>query len=152
MSACVGNDTILLAISAQHALAKKAKVRLADLASQFLIGMSEKTHPGKREWLLGICETAGFSAKILQEAESESAAIKFVADGLGLALFPAQIAELPHEGVLISPSIAATPSRIDHRLAGRKASETTSGLHPDCQRSSAVERSNGFPAVAGLGR
>lgn len=100
---CVGHDTIQVAVSAHHPIAKKPKVRLADLASQFFIGMSEKIHPGKREWLIGCCQSAGFSAKILQEANGELTAIKFVADGLGVALFPSQIAELPHEGVVFRP-------------------------------------------------
>jgi DNA-binding transcriptional LysR family regulator len=65
--------------------------------------MSAKTHPGAREWLLETCQSAGFTAKILQEADTEPTAIKFVADGLGVALMPEQITGLPHEGVLFRP-------------------------------------------------
>lgn len=92
-------DTILVALPARHPLAKKSKLRLTDLASYFFIGMAEKTHPGARKWLLATCESSGFTAKILQEADSEPAAIKFVAAGLGVALMPDQIADLKHDGV-----------------------------------------------------
>ncbi len=103
LSECVAHDTIHVALPAGHPLARKSKVKLADLAPQFLIGMSVRTHPGEREWLLETCERAGFVAKILQEADAEPTAIRFVADGLGMALMPEQITALPHEGVVFRP-------------------------------------------------
>ena len=98
-------DTILAILPTDHPLAKKAKVRLADLASQFFIGMSAKTHPGAREWLAETCRAAGFAGRILQEADSETTVIQFVADGLGVALLPEQITGLPHEGVVFRPVV-----------------------------------------------
>lgn len=103
LSECVANDTMLVALSDRHPLAKHPKVKLTDLASQFFIEMSATTHPGAREWLLEICQNAGFAAKILQEADTEPTAITFVADGLGVALMPEQVAGLPHPGVLFLP-------------------------------------------------
>lgn len=103
LSECVAHDTILVALPAKHLLAKKTSVKLADLATQFFIGMSAKTHPGAREWLLETCAGAGFAGRILQEADGEPTAIQFVADGLGVALMPEQIVGLPHEGVVFRP-------------------------------------------------
>jgi DNA-binding transcriptional LysR family regulator len=117
LSECVAHDTILVALAARHPLAKKPKVELADLASQFFIGMSDKTHPGAREWLLETCQSAGFAGKILQEADSEPTAIKFVADGLGVALMPEQISALPHEGVVFRP--LSPPLRRESTIAWR---------------------------------
>ena len=117
LSECVGFDTILAALPSRHPLAGKSKVKLADLAPQFFIGMSAKTHPGAREWLLETCQHAGFAAKILQEADGEPTAIKFVADGLGVALIPEQVTELPHEGVVFSP--LSPPLRRESTIAWR---------------------------------
>ena len=103
VSECVAHDTMLLVLPTGHALAKKAKVKLADLASQFFIGMSSKTHPGAPEWLAETCRNAGFAGRILQEADSESTMIQFVADGLGVALLPEQITGLRHDGVVFRP-------------------------------------------------
>ncbi len=100
---CVTHDAMFLLVSTGHPLATKAKVSLEDLASQFFISMSAKTHPGTREWLLQVCRAAGFPAKILQEVNSEANALRSVADGLGVALKPAQITALPHEGVIFRP-------------------------------------------------
>lgn len=100
---CVAHDTILVALPQRHPLTRKSKVKLTELASQFFIGMSAQTHPGAREWLLETCQRAGFAAKILQEADTEPTAIKFVSDGLGVALMGEQITGLPHEGVIFRP-------------------------------------------------
>jgi len=102
-SESVAHDTILVALPGRHPLAKKAKLRLTDLAAQFFIGMSAKTHPGAREWLLETCRGAGFAGRILQEADADPTAIRFVSDGLGVAFMPEQITALPHEGVVFRP-------------------------------------------------
>ena len=117
VSECVAHDTILVALPIRHPLAKKAKVKLADLAPQFFIGMSAKTHPGTREWLLETCQGAGFAGKILQEADVEPTAIRFVADGLGVAFMPEQITGLPHEGVVFRP--LSPPLRREATIAWR---------------------------------
>ena len=117
LSACVAHDTILVALPARHPLAKKLKIKLTDLAPQFFIGMAAKTHPGTRVWLLETCRSAGFAGKILQEADGEPTAIRFVADGLGVALMPEQIAGLPHEGVVFRP--LSPPLRREATIAWR---------------------------------
>jgi DNA-binding transcriptional LysR family regulator len=117
LSECVADDTMLVALSDRHPLAKQPKVKLTDLASQFFIEMSPVTHPGAREWLIETCHSAGFEAKILQEADTEPTAITFVADGLGVALMPEQVAGLPHPGVLFLP--LSPPVRRESTIAWR---------------------------------
>jgi DNA-binding transcriptional LysR family regulator len=103
LAAGVAFETMLVAVPTLHPLAKKAKLKLPDLAPQFFIGMSAKTHPGAREWLLETCQNAGFCGKILQEADVEQTAIRFVAAGLGVALIPEQFTKMPHKGVVFRP-------------------------------------------------
>lgn len=102
-SESVAQDTMLVAVPMDHPLVKKTKIKLDDLAPLFFIEMSALTHPGARQWLLDTCRSAGFAAKILQEADTEMAAIKFVVDGLGVALMPEQITGLSHEGTVFLP-------------------------------------------------
>jgi DNA-binding transcriptional LysR family regulator len=122
-SECVAYDTMLVALPGQHPLAKKSKVKLADLASQFFIGMSAKTHPGAQEWLKQTCQSAGFTGRILQEADGEPTVIQFVADGLGVALLPEQITGLPHEGVIFRPLTPAL--RRESTIAWRADNSST---------------------------
>jgi DNA-binding transcriptional LysR family regulator len=113
----VAYDTMLIALPARHALTKKAKIKLSDLSSQFFIGMSAKNHPGAREWLLETCESAGFAGNILQEADVEPLALRFVEDDMGVAFFPDQITKLPHEGVVFRP--LSPPLRRESAIAWR---------------------------------
>ncbi len=107
-TACVSQDTMFVALPVEHPLTTRKKIRLADLAGQFFIGMAPRTHPGARDWLLELCRKAGFSAKILQEADDEPTAMRFVADGLGVTLVPGQVTNLSHDGVAfrqLSPAL-----------------------------------------------
>ena len=113
----VAYDTMLVALPAKHPLAKKAQIKLSDLVPQFFIGMSAKNHPGAREWLLETCESAGFAGNILQEADVEPTALRFVGDGMGVALMPDQITKLPHEGVVFRP--LSPPLRRESTIAWR---------------------------------
>lgn len=101
--ACVGHDAIMAAVAAGSPLARKAKIDLKDLEPMFFVGMSEKAYPGSNEWLIETCRGAGFTPRILQDADREPAVISFVAAGLGVALLPEQIKRLPHEGVIFRP-------------------------------------------------
>jgi DNA-binding transcriptional LysR family regulator len=69
-SACVGHDSVMVAVAARNRLARKAKIDLKDLEPMFFVGMFEKTYPGSNEWLIDACREAGFtqeSCKTLTE-------------------------------------------------------------------------------------
>jgi len=80
------------------------------------VGMSEKTHPGFRDWLNGMCQQAGFTPRVLQDAELEPALMTFVAEGLGVTLAHEHIKKLPHPGVAFRP--LAPRSRVTIVLPG----------------------------------
>jgi DNA-binding transcriptional LysR family regulator len=103
-SESVAQDTMLVAVSMDHPLAKELKIKLADLAPQFFIEMSAQTHPGSAS-MASLRPTGAPDSrrKILQEADTEMTAIKFVVDGLGVALMPEQITGLSHEGTVFLP-------------------------------------------------
>jgi DNA-binding transcriptional LysR family regulator len=75
----VGHDILMVAVAARSPLAKKTKIDLRDLEPLFFVGMSQKTYPGSNEWLIDACREAGFTARILQDADREPAVISFVA-------------------------------------------------------------------------
>src|SRR5258708_10610362 len=93
----IGHDKVMVAVAARNPLAKKAKIDLKDLEPMFFVGMSAKTYPGSNEWLINAGREAGFTPRILQDADREPAVISFVASGLGVALLQKQINKLPHQ-------------------------------------------------------
>ena len=81
----------------------------------FFVGMSEKTHPGFRDWLAQTCQPAGFTPRILQDAELEPGLMRFVAEGLGVTLAREQIKNIPHPGVVFRP--LAPPVNAEYWIA-----------------------------------
>ena len=109
-------------LPARHSLARKQRVNLGELKTMFFVGMSEKTHPGFRDWLCETCQPAGFTPRILQDAESEPALMTFVAEGLGVTLAREHIKTLPHPGVAIRP--LAPPVATDYFIAWNRDNDS----------------------------
>ncbi len=114
-SESIARHRTVVVLPEKHPLARKRQVNLGELKTMFFVGMSEKTHPGFREWLSGTCQQAGFMPRILQDAELEPALMTFVAEGLGVSLAREHIKRLPHPGVALRP--LAPPVRTDYCIA-----------------------------------
>ncbi len=99
----IARHRTVVVLPAKHPLARKPQVSLRELKTMFFVGMSEKTHPGFRNWLSETCQQAGFTPRILQDAELEPALMTFVAEGLGVSLAREHIKKLPHPGVAFRP-------------------------------------------------
>src|SRR3989440_10597926 len=96
------------AVAKSNPLAKKTVINLKELKPMFFIGMSEGSYPGYRRWLTQTCRKAGFSPRVLQDADIERTLIQSVAAGSGGALLPDQGEKLPHEKFVfpeLSPAI-----------------------------------------------
>jgi DNA-binding transcriptional LysR family regulator len=102
--ACVGRYSILAAMNDRDPLAKSVRIPLRSLEPMFFVERSEKSYPGARARLIETCRGAGFTPRILHEAEGYSAIISFVAEDLGVALLPEQKRTPSHrDGVVFRP-------------------------------------------------
>ena len=137
-SKCIAHDTIFAALAQNDPLSNKAELKLPDLSTQFFICMSAKTGPGDCEWVVQTCRSAGFAARILQEALDGLSAVRFVRDGLGVALVPEQITELPHEGVVFRSLLP--PLRREATIAWRMG-DTSEALTAYIKITSELSRS-----------
>jgi DNA-binding transcriptional LysR family regulator len=95
---------------------------LRNLKAMFFVGISEKTHPGFRTWLIETCQQAGFNPRILQDAELEAALMTFVAEGLGVSLAREHIKKLPHPGVAFRP--LTPPIQSDYCIAWNRDNDS----------------------------
>jgi DNA-binding transcriptional LysR family regulator len=100
---CIARHRTVVVLPERHRLARKRQISLAELETMFFVGMSEKTHPGFRDWLNRTCQQVGFAPRVLQEAELEAALMTFIAEGLGVTLAREHIKKLPHPGVTFRP-------------------------------------------------
>ncbi len=118
----IARHKTIVAVPQKHPLAKKARIALSDLKSMFFVGMSEKTHPGFREWLSEVCRPADFTPKILQDADLEPGLMRFVAEGLGVTLAREQIKNIPHPGVVFRP--LSPPVKTDYCIAWNRDNDS----------------------------
>jgi DNA-binding transcriptional LysR family regulator len=118
----IARHRTVVVLPAKHPLARKSQVHLRDLKTMFFVGMSEKTHPGFRLWLHETCQPAGFTPRILQDAELEPALMTFVAEGLGVSLARERIKKLPHPGVVFRP--LTPPVRSDYCIAWNRDNDS----------------------------
>src|SRR6266571_2999270 len=118
----IARHKTVVVLPEKHPLARKRRINLGELKTMFFVGMSEKTHPGFRDWLCETCQPAGFTPKILQDAELEPALMTFVAEGLGVTLAREHIKTLPHPGVAIRP--LAPPVKTDYYIAWNRDNDS----------------------------
>ena len=118
---CIAQHRTVVVLSARHRLAHKRQISLAELETMFFVGMSERTHPGFRDWLNRTCQQVGFTPRVLQDAELEVALMTFVAEGLGVTLARENIKKLPHPGVAFRPLAPAVMS--DYCIAWNRAND-----------------------------
>jgi DNA-binding transcriptional LysR family regulator len=123
----VGSYKAVALLPRTNSRAKKGIVHLNDLAQTFFVALSETCYPGYGRWFKGTCERLGIRPKIVQVVDNDSALIQAVRSGLGVALLPEQIEEVPHDNIIIknvAPPILF-PSTIvwrkDNSSAGLKA-------------------------------
>src|SRR5438309_1177263 len=55
----ISRHKTVVVLPIKHPLARKRQVHLGELKTMFFVGLSEKTHPGFRDWLRETCEPAG---------------------------------------------------------------------------------------------
>jgi DNA-binding transcriptional LysR family regulator len=118
----IARHRTVVVLPEKHPLARKRRINLRELKTMFFVGMSEKTHPGFRDWLCETCQPAGFTPRILQDAELEPALMTFVAEGLGVTLAREHIKKLPHPGVAFRP--LAPPVKADYSIAWNRDNDS----------------------------
>lgn len=121
-SESIARHRTVAVLSAKHPLARKRQVNLHELKTMFFVGLSEKTHPGFRDWLNEACRSAGFTPRVLQDAELEPALMTFVAEGLGVSLAREHIKKVPHPGVALRP--LSPPVKTDYCIAWNRANDS----------------------------
>jgi LysR family transcriptional regulator, hca operon transcriptional activator len=102
----VGSYQGVVLLPRGSSFAKGGSFRLKDLGRTFLVALAEKCYPGYRRWLDATCQRIGIQAKVVEVLESDTALIQAVRSGLGIALLPEQIRDVPHDNIVIR---AVTP-------------------------------------------
>ena len=93
----IERDELVAALLADHPLARRRTLRIADLAGEALVLHGPVSV--LRSVVMLACQRAGFAPRIAQEATQVQTILSLVQSGLGIALVPAEMARIAPEGV-----------------------------------------------------
>ncbi len=91
-----GEEPIIAALPADHALAEKPALLLGDLMSERLIVCAEATGAFMYHSILAACGKAGFQPQLREEKNSWHAMLDQAASGLGVAFVPESLTSNTH--------------------------------------------------------
>ncbi|WP_439892267.1 LysR family transcriptional regulator [Ralstonia sp. 25C] len=97
-SQLIGREEIVLAVSAEHALAGQSVVALEDLAAEDFVSLSVQ-ESSLGAFVYAACLERGLSPRLVHQVAEPQTALALVADGYGIALLPASCARIAWPGV-----------------------------------------------------
>ncbi len=83
-----------------HRLAGRKSIDLAELSEERFVTLDQKFFPGRPQLMAELGKRAGFSPDVRFFAEGFSELLGLVAGGAGVAVLPADVAQLPHPRVV----------------------------------------------------
>lgn len=111
-------DRLVAAVPADHPLAERRQVRVADLARVPLIVHSADRRSTMYDVVRRLCRDAGVDPVIRHEVGETSTLVTLVAGGLGVAVVPAPVSALTLAGVAYRPLVRPAAS-VDLAVAHR---------------------------------
>jgi LysR family transcriptional regulator, benzoate and cis,cis-muconate-responsive activator of ben and cat genes len=100
---CVVKEPFVVALPLDHPLARRKKLMLKSLARERFVFFNRRDAPVVYDQTLRICESAGFSPHIVQEARPMATVIGLVAAGLGVSIVPSSMQRINIEHVAYRP-------------------------------------------------
>jgi len=105
----IQREPMVIALPAPHPLARRSRVRIADLKTDAMIIFPRSTGPSHYDWLVATCRRAGFSPRVFHQTESLQTNLGLIAAGLGVSLLPASVRNLRRRGVVYRPLAPPVP-------------------------------------------
>jgi DNA-binding transcriptional LysR family regulator len=114
----IHREPLVAALPEGHRLARRVRVRLADLASETMILFSRHTAPGYYDIFISACRRAGFMPRLLHPGSMQTN-LGLISAGLGVSLMPASIRNLRRAGVVYRPLAPPVP-QVEMAIAYRR--------------------------------
>ena len=113
-------DALLLVLASDSPLARKRKIKVADLAELPWVMYPKESGVGINHAILGMCRAAGFVPQVAMEAGEAATIIGLVAAGIGVSVLPSPFQSMHLEGVVFRP-LDDTGAVTSLQLAQRRA-------------------------------
>ncbi len=93
-------EPLMVALPETHLLANQSDVCLRSLADELFILFPRILAPGLYDLIISLCQQAGFSPSVAQEAIQMQTIVSLVAAQMGVAIVPASLQNLQRTGVV----------------------------------------------------
>ncbi len=113
----VRREPLVAVLPADHSAASRARIPLSLLAEEPFVLFPRSRGPGMFDQLMRLCHDAGFTPRIVQEAQQLDI-VSLVAAGFGVSILPSSVRHVRRIGVVFRP-IVGNPMT-DLRLAWKK--------------------------------
>jgi DNA-binding transcriptional LysR family regulator len=102
-------ESLIVALPQSHPQANQPEITLASLAGEPFILFPRFLAPGLYDLIISLCQQAGFSPSVTQEAIQMQTIVSLVAGGMGVAIVPESLQNLQRTGVVYRTVQEATP-------------------------------------------
>lgn len=102
-------ESLIVALPEGHLLGSQSNVCLTSLANEPFILFPRILAPGLYDLIISLCQQAGFSPKVAQEAIQMQTIVSLVAAEMGVAIVPASLQNLQRIGVVYKTVQEPTP-------------------------------------------
>lgn len=99
-SRVISRDPLVAALPARHPLAGRKRISLAELAEDAFVLYTRATGPSVHDAIVGHCQHAGFTPRIVQEGADVQTIVSLVAAGLGVSLLIAPTPPIDPDAVV----------------------------------------------------
>ncbi|ABA20448.1 transcriptional regulator, LysR family [Trichormus variabilis ATCC 29413] len=93
-------ESLMVALPETHLLANQFNIPLTSLGNESFILFPRKIAPGLYDLIISLCQQAGFSPHVAQEAIQMQTTVSLVAADMGIAIVPASLQNLQRTGVV----------------------------------------------------
>ncbi|NKG32022.1 LysR family transcriptional regulator [Erwinia rhapontici] len=107
-------EPVMIALPAEHRLAGCESIPLTALQCDHFVSAPRHLGQGFHDQLVQLCEAAGFTPHIAQQARQLQTLVALVASGFGVALLPASLAQEPRKDVIFRPLEVDAPAELQH--------------------------------------
>lgn len=108
-STTILKEPLVVALPERHPLTQSGAIALSTLASESFILFPRPLAPGLYDQVIGLCQKARFSPKVVQEAIQMQTIVSLVAADIGIAIVPRSLQNLQRTGVVYKELTEPTP-------------------------------------------
>jgi DNA-binding transcriptional LysR family regulator len=145
----VSEEPLVLALPANHPLARVRKVPMADALAEPLVIFPRRIVPSLHDAIFGLYHAGGRAPRVAQEAIQMQTIVNLVWGGLGVAWVPESVTQFRRAGVVYRAATEFAPPARKRAAAALPACET-SLVWPDHADNPALARFVRFVAEQGL--